>query len=101
MLDRNLREDSYPAHAAEVRENMVPRTLSTASCETGSQSEIRYTRRHRSDASSLHPLLARRPIARTLAYERDLKAYRLNEIEACRGDPGRPAYNEVHGVSGL
>ena len=40
-------------------------------------------------------------IARILVYERDLKAYRLNDIEAGQGDPGEPAYNEVFEVSGL
>ena len=40
-------------------------------------------------------------IARTLAYERDLKAYRLNEIEAGCGNAERHAYNEIFGVSGL
>ena len=40
-------------------------------------------------------------IAKTLAYERDLKRYRLNEIEAGRGDPGRPTYVEVFGVSDI
>lgn len=28
MLDRNLREDRHPRHAAEVRENIVPSMLS-------------------------------------------------------------------------
>lgn len=36
-------------------------------------------------------------IAKTLAYERDLKTYRLNEIKAGRADPGRPTYDEVFG----
>ena len=40
-------------------------------------------------------------IAKTLAYERDLKTYRLNEIQAGRGDPGRPTYDEVFGVSDI
>jgi hypothetical protein len=26
MLARNLRQDRHPTHAAEVRENLVPRT---------------------------------------------------------------------------
>ncbi len=31
-------------------------------------------------------------VARTLAFELDLKQWRLAEIEAGRGDPGRPNY---------
>jgi hypothetical protein len=40
-------------------------------------------------------------IAKTLAYERHLKMYRLNEIEAGRVDPGRPTHDEVFGVSDI
>jgi hypothetical protein len=34
-------------------------------------------------------------LARTLAYEQDLQAWRIAELEAGRADPGRPAYDEV------
>jgi hypothetical protein len=34
-------------------------------------------------------------VVRTLAYERDLKQWRLDELEAGRGDPGRPSYEQV------
>lgn len=81
----------------EVRENMIPRTLlrelfQPTSCETDFH-KVRSDMHDGMDATpalytlSLHEDL----IARTLAYERDLKVYRLNEIEAGRGDPGRPA----------
>jgi hypothetical protein len=36
-------------------------------------------------------------LARTLAYEQDLQRWRIAELEAGRGDPGRPSYNEVSG----
>ena len=104
MLDRNLREDPCPAQAAEVRENVIPRTLflelfQPTSCETDAL-KVKSDILEGMDATPtlfLHEDL----IARILPYERDLKVYRLNEIEPGRGDPGRPAYNEVFGVSGL
>jgi hypothetical protein len=34
-------------------------------------------------------------LARTLSYERDLKQWRMAELKAGRGDPGRPTYEEV------
>jgi len=40
-------------------------------------------------------------VAKTLAYERDLKTYRLNQVDAGRADPGRPTYDEVFGVSDI
>jgi hypothetical protein len=40
-------------------------------------------------------------VARTLAFELDLKRWRLAEIEAGRGDPGRPNYNDVFPVSDI
>jgi hypothetical protein len=108
MLDRNLREDPYPAHAAaKVRENMVPCMLflelfQPTSCETDVL-KVRSDIHDSMDATpTLYTLFLHEDfIARTLSYERDLKAYRLNEIEAGRGDPGRPAYSKVYGVSGL
>ena len=36
-------------------------------------------------------------LARTLAYEQDLQRWRIAELEAGRGDPGRPSYGEVSG----
>jgi hypothetical protein len=38
-------------------------------------------------------------VARTLAFELDLKQWRLEEIAAGRGDPGRPNYLDVFSVS--
>jgi hypothetical protein len=40
-------------------------------------------------------------LARTLAFERDLQHWRLAEIEAGRGDPGRPPYGDVFLVSDI
>jgi hypothetical protein len=34
-------------------------------------------------------------VAKTLQFERELKAWRLAEIQAGRGDPGRPGYGYV------
>ena len=34
-------------------------------------------------------------MARTLAYEQDLRQWRISELEAGRSDPGRPKYEEV------
>jgi hypothetical protein len=34
-------------------------------------------------------------LARTLSYEKDLKQWRTAEVEAGRGDPGRPPYEEA------
>jgi hypothetical protein len=34
-------------------------------------------------------------VARTLQFERELKDWRLAEIQAGRGDPGRPGYGYV------
>ena len=36
-------------------------------------------------------------LARTLAYEQDLHQWRTAELEAGRGDPGRPTYEEASG----
>ena len=36
-------------------------------------------------------------LARTLAYEQDLQAWRISELEAGRVDPGRPTYDEASG----
>jgi hypothetical protein len=107
MLDRNLRDDPYPAHAAEVRENMIPRMVFLELFQlTSNETDVfkmRFDIHGGMDATpALYTLFLHGDlIARTLAYEQDLKAYRLNEIEAGRGDPGRPAYDEVFGVSGL
>jgi hypothetical protein len=40
-------------------------------------------------------------VARTLAFELDLKQWRLAEIEAGRGDPGRPNYLNAFSVSDI
>ncbi|KIJ99675.1 hypothetical protein K443DRAFT_162441 [Laccaria amethystina LaAM-08-1] len=84
MLDRHLREDRHPAHAAEVRENIVPLRVDLY---IGMDSPRTFR------TLFLHEDI----IAKTLAYERHLKMYRLNEIEAGRVDPGRPTHDEVFG----
>ena len=97
MLDRNLREDPYFAHAAEVRENIIPRTLfperhfQPTPCET----DVLKVRSDIHDGMDATPalytfFLHEDLISGTLPHERDLKAYRLNEIKAGRGNPGRP-----------
>jgi hypothetical protein len=40
-------------------------------------------------------------IARTLSYELDLQQWRIAELNAGRGDPGRPTYEEVNGAFNL
>ena len=40
-------------------------------------------------------------VARTLAFELDLKGWRLAEIEAGRGNPGRPDYLDAFSVSDI
>jgi hypothetical protein len=36
-------------------------------------------------------------LARALAYEQELQRWRIAELNAGRGDPGRPMYDEVSG----
>ena len=36
-------------------------------------------------------------VERTLAYERELREWRIAEIKAGRTDPGRPTYDQVSG----
>jgi hypothetical protein len=40
-------------------------------------------------------------VARTLDFELDVKRWRLAEIEAGRGDPGRPNYLDAFSVSDI
>ena len=40
-------------------------------------------------------------VARTLDFELDVKQWRLAEIEAGRGDPGRPNYLDAFSVSDI
>ena len=90
-----------------MRENVIPRTLfvelfQPTPCET----DVLKVRSDIHDGMDAKPtlytlFLHEDLIAQSLMYERDLKAYRLNDIEAGQGDPGRPAYDEVFGVSGL
>ena len=107
MLDRNIRGNPCPAQAAEVRENIIPRTpfvelFQPSPCET----DVLKVRSDIHDGMYASPalntlFLHEDLITRILLYQRNLKAYRLNDIKAGQGDPGRPAYNEVLGVNGL
>ena len=79
MLDRNLREDPCLAQAAEVRENVIPRTLflelfQSTSCETDVL-KVRSDIHDCIDATPAPymPFLHESLIDRTLGYERDLK----------------------------
>ncbi|KAF8334436.1 hypothetical protein F5887DRAFT_1139377 [Amanita rubescens] len=82
MLVRKLRQDRHPRHAAEVQENVVPLRAD-----------------HHSALDEWPPLatlfLHEDILARTLAYEQDLHQWRITELEAGRGDPGRPTYEEA------
>lgn len=60
---------------------------------------------HHSETDSTPPIatlfLHEDLVARTLAFELDLKQWRLAEIEAGRGDPGRPNYLDAFSVSDI
>ncbi|KAM6499398.1 hypothetical protein JOM56_004906 [Amanita muscaria] len=80
MLMRKLRKDRHPRHAAEVQENVVPPDNHIAVDERPPRATL-----------FLHEDI----LARTLAYEQDLHQWRITELEAGRGDPGRPTYEEA------
>ena len=90
MLHPNLREDPCPAAAAEVCENVIPRTLffklfQPTPCGTNVL-KVRPDIHDGMDATpALYAFLHEDLISRTLPYEQALKAYRLNEIKAGRG----------------
>ena len=57
---------------------------------------------HHHDSTDLHPpkvtlFLDEDVVVRTLAYERELQIWRIDELKAGRTDPGRPPYREVSG----
>ncbi|KAF9048187.1 hypothetical protein BDP27DRAFT_1434253 [Rhodocollybia butyracea] len=81
MLDRKLRIERHPAHAAEVRENIVP--LSILLHHNMNFKPARFTLVPHEDV-----------LARTLAYELDVQAWRRKEVFEGRGDPGRPEYHK-------
>lgn len=100
MLERKLRENRHPRHAAEVRENIVPRTFSFLSALVDSDltkfivySGIQRAMDQTTPTCTL--FLHENILLRTLAYEQDLQKWRIAEIEAGRPDPGRPSYDEV------
>ncbi|KAH9992222.1 hypothetical protein BJV74DRAFT_771744 [Russula compacta] len=80
MLDRHLRQDKHPRHPADIylvcHFDLLAPPIATL---------------------FLHEDL----VARTLAFELDLKQWRLAEIEAGRGDPGRPDYLDALSVSDI
>ncbi|KIL64794.1 hypothetical protein M378DRAFT_162958, partial [Amanita muscaria Koide BX008] len=86
MLTRKLRQDRHPSprHAAEVQENIVPL-----------RSDHRNAVNEQPPRATL--FLHEDILARTLAYEQDLHQWRIAELEAGRGDPGRPTYEEAFG----
>lgn len=104
MLCCNLREDRYPSHAAEVRENLVPGTIPFF--PRGLISNVDAVDLHHHDLMDprfpMSTLFFHEDIvARTLSYELDLQAWRIAELDAGRPDPGRPTYNEVSGCLDL
>ena len=76
MLHRNLREDPCPAQAAEVRENIIPRTLfpelfQPTPCETDVL-KLRSDIHHGMElTSALYAFLYEDLISRTPPYEQD------------------------------
>ncbi|KAF8334439.1 hypothetical protein F5887DRAFT_1273589 [Amanita rubescens] len=86
MFMRKLRQDRHPRHAAEVQENIVPR-----------QVNIHHHRSVDEQPPGATLFLHEDILARTLAYEQDLHQWRITELEAGRGDPGRPTYEEASG----
>ncbi|KAJ7125099.1 hypothetical protein C8R44DRAFT_782319 [Mycena epipterygia] len=85
MLVHNLRENRYPEHAAEVRENLVP--LSATYHGMADRGTPRLTLFPHEDV-----------VAKTLQYELDVREWRLTEVIAGRGDPGRPPYSPGYPV---
>jgi hypothetical protein len=104
MLDRRLRLDKYPNYAAQIRENIIPRT-----------SESFLGLYQLMDVTNVvcpnqHGQIYKKPtlatlflhedlVGRTLAFELDLQRWRRAEVNAGRGDPGRPSYEDVFPVS--
>jgi hypothetical protein len=100
MLQRNLRQDRYPTHAAEVRENFVPRKwLEQNPACNFRLSDLVVTHTVHACIDTMRPratlFLHEDLVAKTLQFERELKAWRLTEMQAGRGDPGRPGYGYV------
>ena len=95
MLARNLRVDRHPQHAAELRENIVPRKSLFLSGPV--DSFIEHSQIIGAWAMDDYPALSticlhEDLLARTLSHEQDIQRWRIAELEAGRGDPGRPTY---------
>jgi hypothetical protein len=100
MLECKLHKDQHPRHAVEVRENLVPSTVFflfvlVNFCLDPVDMSHHNTMDQNPPRSTL--FLHEDVLARNLAYEQDLQAWRISELEAGRPDPGRPTYNEVSG----
>ncbi|KAJ6627407.1 hypothetical protein B0H10DRAFT_1994358 [Mycena sp. CBHHK59/15] len=85
MLHRKLRQVRNEPHAAELRENLLPLNASLH-CMV--------------DAPIPDATLFPREdvLIRTLAYERDVQAYRLERLRSFCGDPGRPEYADGYPI---
>ncbi|KAJ7770587.1 hypothetical protein B0H16DRAFT_1881577 [Mycena metata] len=84
MLERRLREDKHPAHAAELRENIVPATATLHG-------------RSNCGLPSLTLFPHEDTLARTLEYELEVAKIRQSEVDAGNADPGRPLYLSGYG----
>jgi len=84
MLTRKLHQNRHEQHAAEVQENIVP---------FNSNHHIAMDEQ----PTGLMLFLHEDTLVRTLAYEQDLQRWRIAELEAGQGDPGRPSYEEAFG----
>ncbi|KAJ7204591.1 hypothetical protein C8J57DRAFT_1485394 [Mycena rebaudengoi] len=88
MLARKLRVPRNEAHAGELRENVIPCRLRT--------SYVLVSIQLHDQINALIPTSALFPceedLIRAVAYEREVKALRLEWVRNGRGDPGRPDY---------
>ncbi|KAJ7902365.1 hypothetical protein B0H13DRAFT_2026560 [Mycena leptocephala] len=88
MLSRKLREDRYtdPEHACAIRENVIPLAV-----------ELHNAMKNRLPSAIL--IVHEDILARTYAYELEVKVLRKQWIKDGKGDPGRPPY--AHGYPTL
>ena len=103
MLDRRLRQDKHPSHAAEIRENVIPcMSFWFARVTKKTVISVIVNLNHHSEMDRSPPIatlfLHEDLVARTLSFELNVKQWRLAEIEAGRGDPGRPNYLDAFSV---
>ncbi|KAJ7213592.1 hypothetical protein GGX14DRAFT_619113 [Mycena pura] len=102
MLRRNLRDDRYPRHAGEVRENIVPGKVSVSlhafPCLTAALADATCHHRTSIGIPSLTLFPHEDLLARTLEYELEVASIRQSQVEAGNADPGRPPYDTAYGV---